>query len=67
MALRGPHVAVWTLEIHRRTIDALRDGDPALIERVMDEHLRTAEDAWAEETGAASRRVMPAGLRRVSS
>ena len=67
MALRGPHVAGWTIAIHRQTIDALRDGDPALIERVMDEHLRTAEDSWAEETGAASRRVIPAGLRRVST
>jgi GntR family transcriptional regulator, transcriptional repressor for pyruvate dehydrogenase complex len=63
MALRGPHVAAWTLDIHRRTIDALREGDPATIAIVMDEHLRTAEDAWAEETGAASRRVIPPGLR----
>ena len=28
MALRGPHVAAWTVDIHRRTIDALRRGDP---------------------------------------
>ncbi len=64
MALRGPHVAAWTVDIHRRTIDALRRGDPMEIAVVMDEHLATAEDAWAEETGAASRRVIPAALRR---
>lgn len=51
MAMHVPLVADWTLEIHQRTLDAVRSADRAMIEDVMDEHLGRMEDTWAAETG----------------
>ena len=51
LALRQPPIPEWVVDIHERTLAALRSKDPALIEEVMDEHLRAMETAWEQETG----------------
>ena len=47
MAMHLPLVPEWTIEIHERTLDAVRSGDLERVSEVMDEHLgqleRTAE------------------------
>jgi DNA-binding FadR family transcriptional regulator len=47
MAMHLPLVPEWTIDIHERTLAAVRSGDPARVAEVMDEHLsqleRTAE------------------------
>ena len=47
MAMHLPLVPEWTLQIHERTLEAVRSGDLAVVTEVMDEHLgqleRTAE------------------------
>ena len=40
-----------TLDVHRRQLDALRRRDRDDLERVLDEHLRMLEDAFAEAIG----------------
>ena len=40
-----------TLDVHRRQLDALRRRDRDELERVLDEHLRMLEDAFAEAIG----------------
>ena len=48
MAMHLPLVPEWTIEIHVKTLEAVRSGDLDLVDEVMDEHLgqleRTAED-----------------------
>jgi DNA-binding FadR family transcriptional regulator len=39
------------IEIHQRTLDAIRSGDMALIDVVMDEHLARTEELWERATG----------------
>ncbi len=51
MAMHVPLVADWTIEIHERTLAAVRGGDRATIEDVMDEHLGRMEDTWTAEVG----------------
>jgi DNA-binding GntR family transcriptional regulator len=36
-------VPEWTIEIHERTLDALRSGDRDRVGEVMDEHLGQLE------------------------
>jgi DNA-binding FadR family transcriptional regulator len=55
MAMHVPLVADWTLDIHERTLAALRGGDRATIEEVMDEHLGRMEETWAAESGTPRR------------
>jgi DNA-binding GntR family transcriptional regulator len=47
MAMHLPLVPEWTLQIHERTLEAVRSGDLDRVSAVMDEHLgqleRTAE------------------------
>src|SRR4051812_16504712 len=45
MAMHAPAVPEWTIDIHERTLAAVRGGDLAEVEVVMDEHLRQLEDA----------------------
>ncbi len=40
-----------TLDVHRRQLEALRRRDRELLERVLDEHLRMLEDAFADAIG----------------
>jgi DNA-binding FadR family transcriptional regulator len=46
MAVHEALVADWTIEIHTRTLRAIRGGDDAEIEAVMDEHLGRMEHGW---------------------
>jgi GntR family transcriptional repressor for pyruvate dehydrogenase complex len=47
MAMHLPLVPEWTIDIHERTLEAVRSGDLGRVDEVMDEHLaqleRTAE------------------------
>jgi DNA-binding FadR family transcriptional regulator len=47
MAMHLPLVPEWTIQIHERTLEAVRSGDLEQVSEVMDEHLgqleRTAE------------------------
>jgi DNA-binding FadR family transcriptional regulator len=51
LALRQPPIPEWIVDIHERTLAALRGGDPAAIAAVMDEHLGEMEQLWEQETG----------------
>jgi GntR family transcriptional regulator, transcriptional repressor for pyruvate dehydrogenase complex len=51
LALRQPPIPEWVVDIHERTLAALRTGDHAQITAVMDEHLGGMERAWEQETG----------------
>jgi len=48
-----------TVRIHERTLRAIMAGDPAEIERVMEEHLSTLERRWEQETGRSRLRRVP--------
>jgi len=43
--------ALEAIDIHERNVEALRSRDPALIEAIMDEHLRFLEDEWMAQGG----------------
>ena len=49
MAMHVPLVPEWTIEIHERTLAALRSGDPDEVEAVMDEHLGQLERTYEGE------------------
>lgn len=49
-----------TLDVHRRQLDALRRRDRDDLERVLDEHLRMLEDAFAEAIGRDRRELFAA-------
>src|SRR3954464_15763667 len=51
LALRHPPIPEWVVDIHERTLAALRAADDAAIAAVMDEHLGGMEGAWQHETG----------------
>src|SRR4051812_16456165 len=59
MALNLPLVPEWTIEIHERTLAAVRSGDLAEVDAVMDEHLGQLERTWEKETARALIRPMP--------
>lgn len=52
LALRLPPIPEWVIHIHERTLDALRSGDVAVVDEVMDEHLAAMERGWEQETGS---------------
>lgn len=51
MAMRTQHDTDRSLQVHERTLAALRDSDPTLVDGAMDEHLALMEDIYAEATG----------------
>ncbi|MDX6700812.1 MAG: GntR family transcriptional regulator, transcriptional repressor for pyruvate dehydrogenase complex [Baekduia sp.] len=59
MAMHLPLVPEWTIEIHERTVAAVRSGDLAEVEAVMDEHVGQLEKTWEEETARALVRPLP--------
>jgi GntR family transcriptional repressor for pyruvate dehydrogenase complex len=59
IAIHQPLVPEWTIAIHERTLAAVRSGDPAEVEAVMDEHLGQLERTWEHETARALIRPMP--------
>jgi len=52
LALRLPPIPEWVIDVHERTVAALRSGDAAAIDQVMDEHLAAMERGWEQETGS---------------
>lgn len=66
LALHEPPVAPWVIEIHERTIAAIRSADHERIEQVMDEHLAAMERAWEQATDRVLVRPIPDFLRPVA-
>jgi DNA-binding FadR family transcriptional regulator len=50
MAMHHETVPEWVLDVHERTLAAIRSGDLDAVDRVMDEHLAGLERTWAQET-----------------
>jgi DNA-binding FadR family transcriptional regulator len=59
MAMHAPLVPEWTMGIHERTLAAVRSGDLAEVEIVMDEHLGQLERTWEQESARALIRPLP--------
>lgn len=55
LALRLPPVPEWVIDVHKRTLAAVRSRDDVLVDEVMDEHLGKMERAWEEATGRVLR------------
>ena len=66
MALHAPLVPDWTIDIHERTLAAIRAADFELIDAVMDEHLSQLEQIWERETGRGLVRPLPDFLQQVA-
>jgi DNA-binding FadR family transcriptional regulator len=62
MAMHAPAVPEWTIGIHERTLAAVRSGDLAEVEAVMNEHLGQLERTWEQESARALIRPLPAFL-----
>jgi GntR family transcriptional repressor for pyruvate dehydrogenase complex len=54
-----------TLDIHARTLEAIRGGDPGEIDAVMDEHLAMTEAVWEETTRGPRPRLLGRRARDV--
>lgn len=59
MAVREPPIPTWVIDIHERTLAAIRSADQHAIESVMDEHLAAMERNWERETGRVLVRPIP--------
>jgi DNA-binding FadR family transcriptional regulator len=66
LALHEPPTASWVIDVHERTLAAIRSADHARIERVMDEHLAELEHAWERATDLRLVRPIPEFLRPVA-
>lgn len=53
MAMHRETVPEWSIDIHERTLAAVRSGDLQRVDEVMDEHLAQLERTWEQETAAA--------------
>lgn len=67
LALHEPPVAAWVVEVHERTLAAIRSADHARIEQVMDEHLSAMERAWEKATDRVLVRPLPDFLLPVAA
>lgn len=54
------------IDVHERTLAAIRSADYESIDRVMDEHLAGLERAWEDSTKRALIRPIPEFLRPVA-
>ena len=66
MAVHAPLVPEWVIDIHERTLAAVRGADFPLIDEVMDEHLSQLEQIWERETGRGLVRPLPDFLQPVA-
>jgi DNA-binding FadR family transcriptional regulator len=66
LAVRQPPIPEWVIDIHERTLSAIRAADYERIEVVMDEHLAAMERAWERETDRVLVRPVPEFLRSVA-
>jgi GntR family transcriptional regulator, transcriptional repressor for pyruvate dehydrogenase complex len=64
MAMHHETVPEWVIDVHERTLGAIRSGDLDAVDRVMDEHLGELERTWEQETGRALVRPVPDFLLR---
>ena len=67
MALHAPPVPDWVIDVHERTLAAIRSADFAAIDLVMDEHLAQLEQIWERETGRGLVRPLPDFLQPVAA
>ena len=63
VALRQAPAVPWMIDVHERTVAAIRSADHDRIERVMDEHLAELEHAWERATDRLLVRPVPDFLR----
>jgi len=63
LALHAPPTADWVIDVHERTLAAIRSSDHPRIEEVMDEHLAAMENAWQSATDRLLVRPIPDFLR----
>jgi GntR family transcriptional regulator, transcriptional repressor for pyruvate dehydrogenase complex len=63
LAMHEPPTASWVIDIHERTLAAIRSADHARIESVMDEHLGSMERSWERATQRPLVRPLPDFLR----
>lgn len=66
MAVHEPPVPDWVIDIHDRTLAAIRSTDQKRIEIVMDEHLATLERHWEQQTGRVLVPAIPDFLHPVA-
>jgi GntR family transcriptional regulator, transcriptional repressor for pyruvate dehydrogenase complex len=66
MAVHAPLVPDWVIDIHERTLGAIRAADFERIDQVMDEHLAQLEQIWERETGRGLVRPLPDFLQPVA-
>ena len=66
MALHEPPIPEWVIDVHERTLAAIRSADHQRIERVMDEHLAAMEQNWERETDRVLVPSIPDFLRPVA-
>jgi DNA-binding FadR family transcriptional regulator len=66
LALHEPPVASWVVDVHERTLAAIRSADHVRIEHVMDEHLAAMERAWERATDRVLIRPIPDFLQPVA-
>jgi GntR family transcriptional repressor for pyruvate dehydrogenase complex len=64
MAMHHETVPDWVIDVHERTLAAIRSGDLDAVDRVMDEHLSELERTWETETGRSLVRPTPDFLIR---
>lgn len=63
LALHEPPIAPWVIDVHERTLAAIRSADHDRIEQVMDEHLAAMERSWEQATDRVLVRPVPDFLR----
>ena len=66
LAMHEPPTASWVIDVHERTLAAIRSADHERIEIVMDEHLAELEHAWERATDRLLVRPIPEFLRPVA-
>ncbi len=64
MAMHRETVPDWSIDMHQRTLAAVRSADLDAVDDVMDEHLAQLERTWEQETGTALIRPTPDFLVR---
>lgn len=67
MALHAETIPDWVIDVHERTLDAIRAADFGAIDTVMDEHLAQLEQVWERETGRGLVRPLPDFLQPVAA
>jgi GntR family transcriptional repressor for pyruvate dehydrogenase complex len=52
----------WAIDIHERTLAAIKSGDPAEIDAAMEEHIGFLERLWEDHSGRSRLRRVPGFL-----